>query len=780
MVFFQPLSDTVARAFQFLITLDVNNATILVDCGWDKSLSEKTLSKLIEAIPDIDLILLTHGTVSHTGAFCYLRHKYPQFRAIPAYATLPVIRMSQMMSLELYQSAGLSGPFENEDTISVEDVDAIWSEVKNVKYSQPLKLQSNPKLEGIIITAFNGGHSLGGSLWKICDGINSVVIALDWNHARDAHLNGAFLEIKTGTVLSDLQKPSVLITSSHVSSGKPLTKARQSFLSDIDKAISLGGTVLIPTSSGSRVLELILVLKKHMTEKQRDVPLIYCNMFGKQVLNQASSMLEWMVPSIIGDWQVRNESPFDTNRVSYALDVSELQRNWPSGPKVILASGECLESGPSRQLFWDLVAGDSSSSVIINELCPPNSLGNELLKSTSSDKLSPLKTKFEKIEYTVSEPLAGNDLAEYLGKRKAAQEKAELAAALEKKNQQLIDTSAQSEDDMSESGDDEEDSSHLGTGAGVLLRSCELYDFECPCEEKASFLEPANHMFPFIVKRRKVDDYGEYAPAAVLCDKGQGAQEQRVQNKANSQEKTGRVDGVDLLDEIPEKSLDTKRIVREQNNITPMKLKKITRRNAKAVCNVAYADMNGLTNLRSLLMVVKQIQPSKTIVIPGNEEVCENLKKQCQVLEVGNKPISFARTNFSVDVRLDPSINLQWHKLVGGYSVARISGFMEFDPHDRHRRSGALLVSTNSRDKEKPETSSFTKPIKIGDLRLTALRSHLIETGMKAEFRDQGILVCNDRVIVQKTDTGSYTLEGGVVEDYYAVRKAIKQFIVTI
>lgn len=781
MVLFQPLGNAVARTFQFLVTLDVNNATILVDCGWDETLSKDTLSELIDSIPKIDLILLTHGTVSHSGAFCYLRYKFPQFRAIPTYATLPVIRMSQLMSLELYQSAGLCGPFDNEDTMSIEDVDAIWSEVNSVKYSQPLKLQDNPKLEGIVITAYNGGHSLGGSMWKIYDGIDSVVVALDWNHARDAHLNGAFLEMKTGTVISDLQKPSVLITSSHVSSGQSLTKARQKFLSDIDAAIKLGGTVLVPTSSGSRILELILVLKKHMSEKQKDIPLIYCNMFGKQALNQASSMLEWMVPSIIGDWQVRNESPFDTNRVSYASDVSELRRKWPLGPKVILASGECLESGPSKQLFWDVVAGDSSSSVIINELCPPNSLGDELLKRTSSDSLSSLNTKFAKIEYSVCEPLTGNKLAEYLGRKRAEQERAELAAAQEKKNQQLIDTSAQSEDDLSESDDDEEDSSHVGTGSSILLQPGELYDFVCPSGEMLSLSDPANYMFPFSAKRRKADDYGEYIPAAVLSDKGREPHDNPLQTESKPEAASdGReVEAVIPIEEKSEELQKSKRI-REQKNIAPMTLKKSTRRNVNVVCNIAYADMNGITNLRSLLMVVKQIQPSKTIVIPGNEDVCEHLKKQCQSLELGNKDINFARTNFSVDVRLDPSIRLEWHKLIGGYSVARVSGLLEFDPHDRHRKSGAVLVSSNSKSGNQTETSASSRPIKIGDLRLTALRTHLIEAGLKAEFRDQGILVCNDRVIVRKIDSSTYTLEGGVEEDYYAVRAAIRHFIATL
>ncbi|KAJ3117390.1 cleavage and polyadenylation specificity factor subunit 2 [Phlyctochytrium bullatum] len=87
---------------------------------------------------------------------------------------------------------------------TIQDVDTAFAKVVPVRYSQPLALSG--KCKGIIISAYNAGHSLGGSIWKIRKDTDEVVYAVDFNHMKERHLS-------KGTILSDvMSRPSILIT----------------------------------------------------------------------------------------------------------------------------------------------------------------------------------------------------------------------------------------------------------------------------------------------------------------------------------------------------------------------------------------------------------------------------------------------------------------------------------------------------------------------------------------------------------------------------------------
>lgn len=775
MVSVRPLGVATARCFQTLLTLDSHDARILVDVGWDDKLSDEYLSELLEILPSVDIVLLTHASFNHCGAFCYLRAKYPQFRSVPTFATLPVIRLGMLTTLDTYRSVGLCGPFDSDDVFGTRDIEQLWSEVQPVKYSQPVQVPTNPKLEGTVLTAFNAGHSLGGSLWRISDGVDSVVIGMEWNHARDAHLSGAFLESKTGQVVPDLQKPTLLVTSTDVGSGIPLTKARQRFLQNIDDAIKRGGTVLLPTSLGTRSLELLLILEKHMASNHGNnksgVPLILCSFFGKQAVTQAASMLEWMVPSIMSDWQVQNESPFEQGRIQHVHDLASIAQKWPTGPKVLLATGEALESGFSKQAFLSFVAEDPKSTVIFTELIADNTLASQLIDyKTAGESATELISTIPSIEYDEQKPLSGNALKNYRAKQEEERETQEQAEALDRRNQQLIDTTANADDDLSDSDSEFGENDMQTTGAGVFLQENDVYDYACHPDSNNE--KPI--MFPTLLKKPRFDEYGDSMPHGMFT-----APKERAAEKARSAEdETIMSDGIKAKTEQEAYDAGAQSLtLGYDEDVHPMKMVKSIKRNLKLACWAVYTDMNGLTNLRSMQMILRQIQPARLVVLPENLEVCEAIKNTSKEFAIADHEVSFERTNFSVNVRIDQSLCVKWQKVEGGYSVARVGGTLEFDPTDRSKRSDVVMVrGADSKDKEEKAESK----ISIGDLRLTALRHVLAEKGMKAEFRGQGMLVCADKVIVKKDEGNNFTLQGGLEPEYYIVRDVIRQFIALV
>ena len=72
------------------------------------------------------------------------------------------------------------------------------------------------KCQGLTITPFAAGHTLGGTLWKIrSPSSGTIIYAVDLNHMKERHLDGTVL-IKGGasgsSVFEPLARPDLLIT----------------------------------------------------------------------------------------------------------------------------------------------------------------------------------------------------------------------------------------------------------------------------------------------------------------------------------------------------------------------------------------------------------------------------------------------------------------------------------------------------------------------------------------------------------------------------------------
>jgi glyoxylase-like metal-dependent hydrolase (beta-lactamase superfamily II) len=79
--------------------------TLLLDCGWSPADGdpEACLRPLLEALPRVDAVLLSHADTRHAGALPVLvgRHKL----GAPVFGTAPVARMGVMFAYDAYLSA---------------------------------------------------------------------------------------------------------------------------------------------------------------------------------------------------------------------------------------------------------------------------------------------------------------------------------------------------------------------------------------------------------------------------------------------------------------------------------------------------------------------------------------------------------------------------------------------------------------------------------------------------------------------------------------------------
>jgi cleavage and polyadenylation specificity factor subunit 2 len=291
---------------------------------------------------------------------------------------------------------------------TTEEITRYFQRITPLKYSQPhqpIASDFSPPLEGLVLTAYNAGHTLGGTIWQIQHGMESIVYAVDWNQARENVMGGAawFGGFGGSEVIEPLRKPTALVCSSKNGDRPPLsggrTKRDQSLLDNIRSSLAKGGTVLIPSDSSARVLELAFVLEKAWQEGANDPILKNARVYmasrsAVATMKHAQSLLEWMDDSIIREFEGEDDNvpkthkragskqtngatakpskPFELQYVKTTERPKQLEKALKrTGPKVILASDLSFSWGLSRFALQD-IAQKAENLVILTEKVNPS------------------------------------------------------------------------------------------------------------------------------------------------------------------------------------------------------------------------------------------------------------------------------------------------------------------------------------------------------------------------------------------------------------------------
>ncbi|KAJ4292973.1 hypothetical protein N0V88_005637 [Collariella sp. IMI 366227] len=425
---FSPLQGALSEstASQSLLELD-GGVKVLIGVGWDETFDVEKLRELEKQIPTLSLILLTHATVEHLGAYAHCCKHFPLFTRIPVYATRPVIDLGRTLTQDLYASTPVAATTISPNSLAevsysyaqtssadhnlllqpptTEEIARYFSLIQPLKYSQPhqpLPSPFSPPLNGLTITAYNSGHTLGGTIWHIQHGLESIVYAVDWNQAREnvfsgaAWLGGGHGGAGGAEVIEQLRKPTALVCSSRTPE-TTLARGRrdEQLLESIKLCIARGGTVLIPVDSSARVLELSYLMEhawRSEVAKDNDVfkstKLYLAGRSIGSTMRNARSMLEWMDDSIVREFEAvaggprekggsggkgKDAGPFDFRYLRLLERKAQIERvlqyatdNSDSKGRVILASDTSLEWGFSKEVL-KAIAGDARNLVILTE-----------------------------------------------------------------------------------------------------------------------------------------------------------------------------------------------------------------------------------------------------------------------------------------------------------------------------------------------------------------------------------------------------------------------------
>lgn len=299
---------------------------------------------------------------------------------------------------------------------NAEEIARYFSLINPLKYSQPhqpVPSPFSPPLNGLTLTAYNAGHTVGGTIWHIQHGMESIVYAVDWNQARESVVAGASWFGGSGAsgteVIEQLRKPTALICSAK--GGDKFAppggrKKRDDVLLDmIRSSLAKGGTILMPTDTSARVLELAYALEhswRDAEDSDANDPLNGAGLYlagrkANTTMRLARSMIEWMDENIVREFEAtegmeattgqgqprtsgqragdigpdktgsKGAGPFTFKHLRMVERKKKLERILTDGtPKVILASDSSLDWGFAKDSLR-LVAEGPNNLLLLTE-----------------------------------------------------------------------------------------------------------------------------------------------------------------------------------------------------------------------------------------------------------------------------------------------------------------------------------------------------------------------------------------------------------------------------
>ncbi|KAI3612220.1 cleavage and polyadenylation specificity factor subunit [Moniliophthora roreri] len=740
------------------------------------------------------------------------------------------------------------------------EVQDAFDSVNTLRYSQPAHLQG--KCQGLTITPFNAGHTIGGTIWKIrSPSSGTILYAVNINHMKERHLDGTvLLRTSVGGVFEPLARPDLLITdaerASVISSRRKDRDA--AFIDTVTTTLSSRSSLLLPCDSSTRILELLVLLDQHWNYSRLRYPICFLSRSATEMLTFVRSMMEWLGGTIskedVGEdgtssrperKRRRGDDEADEEALgAFALRFKHLeffptpqaliQKYSSKDPKLILAVPASLSHGPSRQLFCDFAA-IPDNVILLTERCEEGTLGRILFDMWNERQRT--ETKWDngkigsnvmmdatiKLKMNAKVPLQGAELEAHLQKERAAREKEQAAQAALARNQRMLEAD---EDDSDSDTDDDEDEEEVRQALGgddmdidgqhrkgdkdradwnmddegitKQLLSYDIY-LKGNVSKATSFFKtvdgqaPRFRMFPYVEKKRRVDDYGETIDVGMWLRKSKILEEEAESDDIKDYRRR------QAEEELKRQALESpSKFVSSEVEV-------------QMACRLLFVDMEGLSDGRAIKTIIPQIGPRKMacrllIVVHASEGSTNALIESCANIRAMTKEI-YAPTlgesiqigqqisNFSISISDELLQSLKMSRFednevgfVTGRVVAHASSIVPIlEPvsvlsgrksADEAEQAQPRLLVLGSRPAATLPSSTM-----IGELKLTALKSRLTAIGIHAELAGEGVLICGattgpdstleNTVAVRKTGVGRVELEGNVSDVYYAVRKEI-------
>ena len=283
--------------------------------------------------------------------------------------------------------------------------------MQQLKYSQTVRLSD--KGEGIEVTPSCAGHMLGGAFWHVKKETESIIYAVDFNHASERHLNGALLNAP------QLHRPSALITDASNALVTSVKRSQQdaALTSAITERLRMGGNVLLPVDAAGRVLELLLVIHGFWASHSlgSSYTLAFLSTQSRNTIDFARSQLEWMTDKCQKMFDAGKVNPFALGQVRQITTREEMEAL--PRPFCLLATNASLETSLAQEALLHL-APEPRNLLLLTSRAPAWSVAGQLFDPQMPNALRKRMPPTIAIQRRSQVALEGEELEKYREEQK--------------------------------------------------------------------------------------------------------------------------------------------------------------------------------------------------------------------------------------------------------------------------------------------------------------------------------------------------------------------------
>ena len=370
--------------------LEINGKRILVDCGLQQGRDELDNAMFAFNPGDIDILLVTHAHIDHTGRIPLLVKRGFTGRILTTRVTADLMRIMLLDSAHIQESDAeyrnrkgqRAGREPVEPLYTTEDAMNVFKLVTTCEYGQTVEL-----CEGVTAVFTDAGHLLGSA---------SITLELDEGGVHKTLVFSGDIGNVDQPIIRDPQllkrADYVVMESTYGDRNHTEVWSYTDELAEIiDETLRKGGNVVIPSFAVGRTQELLYFIReikdKGLVTSVKDFPVYVDSPLAKKATTifcgDLRGYLDDNALALVQDGT--HMFNFPGLHLTETVDESKLL-NMDKTPKVIIsASGMCDAGRIRHHLKYNLWRADSA--VVFVGFQSPGTLGRNLLDGAESVRL---------------------------------------------------------------------------------------------------------------------------------------------------------------------------------------------------------------------------------------------------------------------------------------------------------------------------------------------------------------------------------------------------------
>ena len=370
--------------------LEINGKRILVDCGLQQGRDELDNAMFAFNPGDIDILLVTHAHIDHTGRIPLLVKRGFTGRILTTRLTADLMHIMLLDSAHIQESDAeyqnrkgeRAGREPVEPLYTAEDAMNVFKFLTVCEYGQTVEL-----CEGVTAVFTDAGHLLGSA---------SITLELDEGGVHKTLVFSGDIGNVDQPIIRDpqlLKKADYVVMESTYGDRNhtEVWSYTDQLAQIIDETLAKGGNVVIPAFAVGRTQELLYFIReikdRGLVSSVKDFPVYVDSPLAKKATTifcgDLRGYLDEDARALVQDGT--HMFNFPGLHLTETVDESKLL-NIDKTPKVIIsASGMCDAGRIRHHLKYNLWRGDSA--VVFVGFQAPGTLGRNLLDGTPSVKL---------------------------------------------------------------------------------------------------------------------------------------------------------------------------------------------------------------------------------------------------------------------------------------------------------------------------------------------------------------------------------------------------------